>query len=57
MTLGYFGSGDDDNDPDAMPEGGFGAILIRSNPLRTLPDGINIPISILPAIETYQNLD
>ena len=57
MTLGYFGPGDDDNDPAAMPEGGFGSILLRANPLRTLPDGIRIPVLILPAVETYRNLN
>ncbi len=54
-TLGWFGLSDGSTDPDApMPEGGYGRLNLRYNPYRALPDGINVPIDILPDISTYQ---
>jgi hypothetical protein len=53
-TLGYFGPRDDQTNPTAMPEGGYGRLLIRYNPYRTLPDGINVPIDLMPQIDTYR---
>jgi hypothetical protein len=53
-TLGYFGASDGDTNPSAMPEGGFGRLNIRYNPYRALPDGINIPVEIIPVAGTYQ---
>ena len=52
-TLAYFGASDGDTSVVANPEGGFGRLNIRYNPTRTLPDGINIPIDILPIPATY----
>jgi len=52
-TLAYFGPRDDQTDPGANPEGGFGRLNIRYNPNRALPDGINIAIDVLPEIDTY----
>ena len=53
-TLGWFGNNDGDTDPNAVPtEGGWGKLDIRYNPYRALPDGINIPIDILPQPGSY----
>jgi hypothetical protein len=52
-TLAYFGASDGDTSVVANPEGGFGRLNIRYNPSRTLPDGINIPIDILPLPASY----
>jgi hypothetical protein len=52
-TLAYFGASDSSTNAGAMPEGGYGKLNIRYNPHRTLPDGINIPIDILPNISSY----
>jgi hypothetical protein len=52
-TLGYFGDSDASSDPNAVPTGGWGKINLRYNPYRPLPDGINIPIDILPNPDTY----
>lgn len=52
-TLGYFGASDGDTNASAMPEGGYGRLNIRYNPYRTLPDGIDIAIDILPEADTY----
>ena len=52
-TLGYFGASDGDTNPTALPEGGFGRLNIRYNPTRTLPDGINVAIDVLPESGTY----
>lgn len=53
-TLGYFGSDDSDTDPAAMPEGGFGRLNLRYNPSRTLPDGIMVPVDVLPVAGSYR---
>jgi Tfp pilus assembly protein PilX len=54
-TLGWFGPSDGDTNPSSpMPEGGWGKINIRCNPNRALPDGINIPIEILPVTDSYE---
>mgnify|MGYP005843125179 CR=1 FL=1 len=53
-TLGYFGPSDSDTNPSAMPEGGYGRLLIRYNPHRALPDGINVAIDVLPDPTTYR---
>ena len=52
-TLGYFGPSDGDTNPSAMPEGGFGRLNIRYNPNRSLPDGINLAVDILPVSGSY----
>lgn len=52
-TLGYFGDSDASSDPNAVPTGGWGKINLRYNPYRPLPDGINIPIDILPNADSY----
>ncbi len=53
-TLGWFGKSDGDTDTTApMPEGGFGRLNLRYNPYRALPDGIDLPIDILPDPTTY----
>ncbi|HRK31657.1 MAG TPA: pilus assembly PilX N-terminal domain-containing protein [Tepidisphaeraceae bacterium] len=53
-TLGYFGPSDGDTNPSAMPEGGYGKLIVRYNPNRALPDGINIPIDVLADVTTYR---
>ena len=54
-TLGYFGPSDGDTNPVALPESGtYGRLMVRYNPYRTLPDGINIPIELRQRIETYR---
>lgn len=54
-TLGWFGASDSDtNASSPMPEGGWGKINIRRNPNRSLPDGINIAIDILPVVDSYE---
>jgi hypothetical protein len=52
-TLAYFGASDNNTDPDAMPEGGYGRLNIRYNPYRALPDGINISVDVSPVISSY----
>ncbi|MEX2671874.1 MAG: hypothetical protein WD294_07170 [Phycisphaeraceae bacterium] len=51
-TLGYFGSEDGDAEAE-LPEGGEGKIIIRYDPTRALPDGINGPIEVRPVRSTY----
>lgn len=53
-TLGYFGSSDGDTNPSAMPEGGYGKLILRYNPNRPLPDGINIAIDVTADATTYR---
>ncbi len=53
-TLGWFGASDSDTDPIAMPEGGYGRLNVRYNPTRAMPDGINVPVDILPLVNTYR---
>lgn len=53
-TLGYFGASDADTNPSALPEGGYGRLSIRYNPTRTLPDGINVAVDVLPVPGTYR---
>jgi hypothetical protein len=53
-TLGYFGPSDGDTNPSAMPEGGYGKLIIRYNPNRALPDGINVPIDVVADATTYR---
>jgi hypothetical protein len=52
-TLAYFGASDGSNDPNAMPEGGYGRLYMRYNPSRSMPNGISIPISLTPNPTTY----
>jgi Tfp pilus assembly protein PilX len=52
-TLGYFGASDASSDPNSVPSTGWGKINLRYNPYRPLPDGINIPVDILPNPDTY----
>ena len=53
-TLGYFGNNDGETDPTAMPEGGYGRIVLRYNPYRTMPDGINTAVDLAPFIASYR---
>lgn len=52
-TIGYFGaaSGDAETEP---PGSGWGKILIRYDPDRPMPDGINGPITLAPDRRTYR---
>ncbi|MGD1278398.1 MAG: hypothetical protein ABR964_14390 [Tepidisphaeraceae bacterium] len=52
-TLGYFGPSDSSTDPNSVPAQGWGKINLRYNPNRTLPDGINVAISITPITTSY----
>lgn len=53
-TQGWFGPSDSSTEASTeMPEGGFGRLNVRYNPNRALPDGINVPIDILPDTGTY----
>jgi Tfp pilus assembly protein PilX len=53
-TLGYFGNNDAVTDPGAMPEGGYGAIQLRYNPFRAMPDGIMTNVDLAPQIFSYR---
>jgi hypothetical protein len=53
-TLAYFGASDSETDPGAMPEGGYGRLNIRYNPTRALPDGIDVPVDVLPDVSSYR---
>jgi len=55
-TLGYFGPSDGDTNPTAMPEGGYGRLLVRYNPNRALPDGINVRVDIVADAGTYREI-
>jgi hypothetical protein len=56
-TLAYFGASDSSTDPNApMPEGGWGRLNIRYNPTRSLPDGIDIAVDILPQPGSYREV-
>jgi len=51
-TIGYFGAAA--GDAEAEPPGaGWGKILIRFDPDRPLPDGINAPLTLTPSRQTY----
>ncbi len=52
-TIGYFESTAGDAEAE-MPEGGYGKIMIRYDPNRSLPDGINGPIEVKPELQTYR---
>jgi hypothetical protein len=54
ITLGYFGPRDDQTNPSAMPEGGYGRLNVRYNPNRALPDGINIAVEVVPTAGSYR---
>jgi Tfp pilus assembly protein PilX len=56
-TLGWFGPSDGDTDTASpMPEGGYGRLNVRFNPYRPLPDGINMPLDIVPYLnDNFQN--
>jgi hypothetical protein len=54
-TLGYFGASDGDTNPVALPESGtYGRLMVRYNPYRTMPDGINIAVELAEKIDTYR---
>ncbi|HZN65620.1 MAG TPA: hypothetical protein VFB66_09975 [Tepidisphaeraceae bacterium] len=53
-TLSYFGDNDGATDPGAMPQGGYGKLVVRFNPYRAMPDGILTSIDLVPAIGTYR---
>lgn len=60
VTLGYFGANDNvtnQGQPDPnMVHGSYGRVHIRFNPFRTLPNGINLPVSVLPDPSTWREL-
>jgi hypothetical protein len=51
-TIGYFESTAGDSEGE-VPDEGYGKIIIRYDPDRALPDGINGPIEFDPAHATY----
>jgi hypothetical protein len=53
-TLAYFGDNDGATNPGADIDGGYGKLVVRFNPLRTLPDGINSAVDLAPDITTYR---
>lgn len=59
-TLGYFGPNDNatsQGEPDpSMVSGSYGRVHVRFNPYRTLPDGISLPISVLPDISSWHEV-
>jgi hypothetical protein len=53
-TMGWFGASDGDTQTNTpMPEGGFGRLVVRYNPYLPLPDGINMPVSLLPLVNEF----
>jgi hypothetical protein len=53
-TMGWFGASDGDTTTNTpMPEGGYGRLVVRYNPYLPLPDGINMPISIVPHVNEF----
>ena len=60
VTLGYFGANDNatnQGQPDPnMVHGSYGRVHIRFNPFRTLPNGINLCVSVLPDPSTWREL-
>ena len=53
-TQGWFGPSDDKTETATpMPEGGYGSLILRYNPYRSLPDGINMPLEIGPVVNDY----
>lgn len=61
-TLGYFGPSDDVGnagtpDPSMVAQGGsYGKIHIRYNPFRSLPNGINMRVSLLPDTTSWREV-
>ena len=51
-TIGYFESTAGDSEGE-IPPGGYGKIILRYDPDRTMPDGITSSIEIEPDPETY----
>ncbi len=51
-TIGYFESSAGDAEAE-IPDGGYGKIVIRYDPNRALPDGINGPIEVRADNDTY----
>ena len=51
-TIGYFESAAGDGEGE-IPDGGYGKIIIRYDPSRSLPDGINGSIEVKPELSTY----
>ena len=51
-TIGYFESAAGDNEAE-LPTGGYGKIIIRYDPSRAMPDGINGPIEVRADNSTY----
>jgi hypothetical protein len=53
-TMGWFGPSDGDTTTtNPMPEGGYGRLVVRYNPYLPLPDGINMPIVIVPHVNEF----
>jgi len=51
-TIGYFESTAGDSEAE-LPDSGYGKILIRYDPYRPIPDGINGPIELNADMDTY----
>jgi hypothetical protein len=51
-TIGYFESAAGDGEGE-IPDGGYGKIIIRYDPTRALPDGINGSIEVKADLSTY----
>ena len=51
-TLGYFGANDGDTTMTVADVSKSGYLVFRMNPKRALPDGIQIPVQILPDTST-----
>lgn len=59
-TLGYFGANDNatnSGQPDpSMVTGSYGKIHIRFNPFRSLPNGINMRVTLLPDTTSWREV-
>ena len=52
-TLGFFGRDEGDFESSRTQDAGLGRIRLRYNPLATLPDGIDSPITLVPLPRTF----
>lgn len=59
-TLGYFGPNDSATSPYAVDTAvngaAYGRVHIRFNPFRTLPDGVNLRVSLSPDTTTWREV-
>jgi hypothetical protein len=53
-TLGWFGNNDANTDPNSVPPEGWGKINVHYNPTRAMPDGINLPVDLMPVAASYR---